>query len=117
MSSEELARERTLMALERTQMAWIRTGLSMLTFGFSLLKFFQFLRQQEPTRAAHVHGPRTLGIAIMVLGVLSLSVATIQYVHERKRLGAPQAYRSPAFIIAIVLLAVQAVALLLSFSG
>jgi hypothetical protein len=44
-------------------------------------------------------------------------VATIQYLHERKRLGAPRADWSPAFIIAIVLLAVQAVALLLSFFG
>ena len=116
-SSDELARERTLMALERTQMAWIRTALSMLTFGFSLIKFFQFLRQEQPTRGAGVHGPRTLGLAIMCLGVLSLSMATAQYVSERRRLNAPPARKSPAFLVSMVLLAVQAFALLWSLLG
>ena len=114
LGSEELARERTLMAVERTQMAWIRTALSMLTFGFSLLKFFQWLRQQDPSRVAAVHGPRHLGLAIMILGFVALSLATTQYLADRRRLGAPPARRSPAFIVSLALIALQAGALFLS---
>jgi putative membrane protein len=113
-SSEELARERTLMAIERTQMAWIRTALSMLTFGFSLLKFFQFLREQEPTTAVEVHGPRRVGLAIMLLGLMSLSLATGQYVVDRRRLGGAPLRRSPTFLVSVALLALQAGALLSS---
>jgi putative membrane protein len=113
-SSEQLARERTLMAVERTQMAWIRTALSMLTFGFSLLKFFQFLREQDPTPGAMVHGPRRLGLAIMLLGLVSLSLATGQYVTDRRRLGGAPLRRSPTFIVSVALLALHAGALLSS---
>ena len=112
LSSEELARERTLMAIERTQMAWIRTALSMLTFGFSLLKFFQYLREQEPTTAAAVHGPRHVGLAIMLLGLMSLSLATGQYVADRRRLGGASLLRSPTFMVSVALLALQVGALL-----
>ena len=113
-SSEELAGERTLMAIERTQMAWISTALSMLTFGFSRLKFFQFLREQEATAAGMVHGPRRVGRAIMLLGLVSPSLATVQYVADRRRLGGAPLRRSPTFIVSVALLALQAGALLSS---
>jgi putative membrane protein len=113
-SAEELARERTLMAIERTQMAWIRTALSMLTFGFSLLKFFQFLREREPTAAVGVHGPRRVGLAIMLLGLMSLSLATGQYVADHRRLGGGPLLRSPTFLVSVALLALQVGALLFS---
>jgi len=116
LSSDELARERTMMALERTQMAWVRTGLSMLTFGFSLLKFFEFVREEHPVHpsASRDLEPRSLGLAIMVLGLLTLSGATVQYVSERKRLGAPPARKSGAFLMSVVLILVQAAALIWS---
>jgi putative membrane protein len=117
LSSDDLARERTLMALDRTQMAWIRTGLSMLTFGFSLLKFFQFLRGQDAPRALAVHGPRRLGLAIMALGFVALSMATWQYVHDRRRLRGAPLRQSPAFLVALFLLGLQGLALVLSFMG
>jgi putative membrane protein len=113
-SSEELARERTVMAIERTQMAWIRTALSMLTLGFILLKFFQFLRQQDATAAGVVHGPRRVGFAIMLLGLVSLTLATGQCIAGRRRLGGGPLRRSPAFIVSVALLALQAGVLLSS---
>jgi putative membrane protein len=116
-SSDDLARERTLMALDRTQMAWIRTGLSMLTFGFSLLKFFQFLRGQEVQRGLVMHGPRKLGLAIMTLGFVALSMATWQYVYERRRLHGGPLRQSPAFLVALFLIGLQGLALILSFMG
>jgi putative membrane protein len=116
-SAQELAAERTLMALERTLMAWIRTALSMLTFGFSVVKFFQFLREERTVTRAVVEGPRTLGIALMTVGLLSLGMATVQYARGHRRLGGGPLYRAPSFLVAVVLLAIQAVALAWSLSG
>jgi putative membrane protein len=116
-SSQELAVERTLMALDRTQMAWIRTGLSMLTFGFSVVKFFQFLREEETVARPMVRGPRTLGLTIMIVGLVSVSMATMQYVADRRRLGGSSLRRAPAFLVAVVLIAIQVAALAWALSG
>ena len=41
LSSDDMARMRTLMAADRTLMAWVRTALSMISFGFTIFKFFR----------------------------------------------------------------------------
>jgi putative membrane protein len=111
-SAADLAVERTVLALDRTQMAWIRTALSMLTFGFSVVKFFEFLREEGVGRRRADETPRTLGIALMSVGLIALGLATWQYVHDRRTLGSPAGLRSPALMVALVLLAIQAIALL-----
>jgi putative membrane protein len=93
-------------------MAWIRTALSMLTFGFSVVKFFEFLREEGLGRPRADETPRTLGIAIMSVGLIALGLATWQYVHDRRKLASPAGLRSPALMVALVLLAIQAIALL-----
>jgi putative membrane protein len=86
-SANELAKQRTSMALirtriaaDRTLMAWIRTGLSMISFGFTIYKFLQYMRNSEKGPEIPIlHGPRNLGMALIALGTSALIVASIQY--------------------------------------
>jgi putative membrane protein len=116
-SSTDLAVDRTVLALDRTQMAWIRTALSGLTFGFSIVKFFEYLRQERVAHAPPDHAPRFMGIAIMSVGLIALGMATWQYVRDRRRLGSPPGLSSPALLVALVLLVIQALALAWAFAG
>ena len=85
--STTLAFERTRVAYERTMMAWIRTATSLITFGFTLYKFFYYLAQQDPVRhPEHVLGARTLGILMIVIGLLSLGLAAAQHRQQLKLL-------------------------------
>jgi putative membrane protein len=84
-SSNELAGQRTDMALvrtriaaDRTLMAWIRTSLSMISFGFTIYKFLQYLRESE-NAGLQARGARNLGIALIALGTIALLVASIQH--------------------------------------
>jgi len=84
-TSTKLAYERTFLAHERTLMAWVRTSSSLITFGFSIYKFFQLERgagKEFPT--TQVVGPRQFSMILIIIGVVSLVLATIQHRHQRK---------------------------------
>jgi inner membrane protein YidH len=71
---------RTRMALERTLMAWVRTSVGLIGFGFTIVQFYQRLRDMTgvapPVRP---QAPRTLGLALIGTGVVTLLVAVAQY--------------------------------------
>jgi putative membrane protein len=85
LSQNELALERTVMAQERTLMAWLRTSMAMISFGFSLRQFFELMT----TRAGHEHprfGAPHFGLAMMVVGLTMLALASLQHVQAMRRL-------------------------------
>jgi uncharacterized membrane protein YidH (DUF202 family) len=83
-----LAVERSRIAGERTMMAWVRTSLSMISFGFTIFKFFQYLRQSNLGHGeVEEHGPRNLGLALIVLGVVVLVAAAWQHYESNKKLA------------------------------
>lgn len=84
-TSTRLAAERTRLAHERTLMAWIRTSTSLIAFGFTIFKFFQYLAEQEQRRSPIV-SPWVVGLALIVLGLLALTLAWIQHNQEMKTL-------------------------------
>ena len=110
----QLALDRTFMALERALMAWIRTATSLITFGFTLYKFFYYLQQQDPVRhPEHVFGARTVGILMIVIGLLSLGLAAAQHWQQLKRLRTHYAApRSLSQWVAVLVAALGLVALL-----
>ncbi len=101
-----LAIERTRVAYERTIMAAVRTATSLITFGFSAYKFFQLdlstLGGQEQLRGANLIGPRQFGIAMIALGLVSLTLAWYEYQRDTRtlRLEYPKMPRSTAGVIA-----------------
>jgi putative membrane protein len=69
---------RTRLALENTLLAWVRTAASLISFGFTIVQFFQ--RLPPPTHKVLLPGgPRDLGLALMLAGVVALAIATLQY--------------------------------------
>src|SRR5262245_36815485 len=74
-----LAVTRTIVALDRTLMAWIRTATSLISFGFTIYKVFQALREKEPPDTTHLLTPRGVGLVLIGLGVGGLILAIIDY--------------------------------------
>jgi putative membrane protein len=61
-------------------MAWVRTSSSLITFGFSIYKFFQLERGMgKEFASAQVLGPRHFSMILIIIGVVSLVLATIQH--------------------------------------
>lgn len=108
-----LAFERTRIAYERTMMAWIRTATSLITFGFSVYKFFEFEMKNAPASQMLV-GPRAFGLGLIVIGLLSMLVGTVEHARDLKSLrkqyiGMP---KSMSGLVAIVVGALGLCALL-----
>ena len=75
--STRLAVDRTRLAYERTLMAWVRTSVSLISFGFTAYKFLQYVR--ESSKGSHperIFGARDFALLMIVMGLLSMVVAT-----------------------------------------
>jgi putative membrane protein len=125
-TSNELADERTTLALDRTRlahertlMAWVRTATSLISFGFTIYKFFQGLHDSQQVQGPHrLVGPRGFALVMIGLGVGSLVLATIQHRAEMKalneqytRYGPPP--RSTSMVVASVVAVLGILALIL----
>ncbi|MGH7005892.1 MAG: YidH family protein, partial [Alphaproteobacteria bacterium] len=85
--------QRTRMSADRTLMSVIRTSLSLIGFGFTIFQFFQKLR--EASQLGSAAPARNFGIALVTLGIAMLIVGIIYHLqfmlalrHERNRLKA-----------------------------
>jgi putative membrane protein len=86
-ASTRFSFERTLLSHERTLMAWIRTAASLITFGFTIYKFFQLeIGASVHPRTHQVIGPREYAMIMIAIGLLALSIATIQNYQYRHNL-------------------------------
>src|SRR4029434_7664695 len=87
----QLAVERTRLAYERTLMAWVRTATSLISFGFTIYKFFQFLREEGAVtmpHADHFLGPRPFALLMILVGLGTLGLATLQHRQHMQMLRA-----------------------------
>ena len=78
---ERLATIRTAYSSERSLKSWMRTAVSLYTFGFAVAKFFDYVAL-ERGGAQYSDGPRWLGLALCVAGIVSLVLAVVQYLRR-----------------------------------
>ena len=107
----ELATERTQIAADRTLMAWIRTSLSMISFGFTIYKFLEALGKAEHLEWARPNAPRNLGMALITVGTIALTVATIQHYQLSQRLR-QRSGKSPWSLVIVVAIFVSLIGIL-----
>jgi putative membrane protein len=103
-ASTKLAVERTRLAYERTLMAWVRTAISLITFGFTIYKFFQ-LERDGGLRRHGVIGPTEFAMMMIIIGLLSLLMATVEHRRDLRALKAeyPDIPRSLARLLAALI--------------
>jgi putative membrane protein len=113
----DLGYERTRMAADRTLMAWIRTSVSMISFGFTIYKFFQYLLESNLAAGNLQHNaPRNFGIALVLLGMLLLMMAILEYFLFLRNLSriSGQKYPISTALIASILLSVVGILVLIN---
>ena len=84
MSDTPKSDPRVFFASERTLLGWIRTGIAIVGLGFLVSRFGLFLRLL-PMQSGVAPAPPTadyshyIGVSLVVLGALSIAVATVQH--------------------------------------
>jgi len=76
-------------ANERTLLAWIRTGIALMAFGFAIGRFGLFLREIAgvgQVRASPGLASVWFGVALVVLGLVTNTAATVRYAAVRRAL-------------------------------
>jgi putative membrane protein len=84
-------------------MAWTRTATSLISFGFGVYKFFEYLHGDPSREGALV--PRWFALLMIVIGVVALTLATLQHHRSMKAMRASYAAlpRSlSAFVAALI---------------
>jgi putative membrane protein len=77
-ATNRLALDNTRLAYERTMLAWVRTSIALITFGFSIREFFRILKKQFPESQGLI-GPHEIGIIMIIIGLLTLLLATLEH--------------------------------------
>jgi putative membrane protein len=80
-----LAFENTYLAHENTRMSWVRTALGMISFGFTIAKFFDLMREKQGTHATLLD-PATVGVLMIVIGLVALALSGVQQTRAVKAL-------------------------------
>jgi len=119
-----MAFDRTALSSDRTLMAMVRTSLALIGFGFTIFTFFHTLSEKYLDLPAQA--PRRFGGALIILGVILLTLGIFNHQQEtkarrqRRRMLYDQGLihhaefirRSPTMIVAILLLLVGLTAIL-----
>jgi putative membrane protein len=109
----QLAFERTFLAYERTRIAWVRTALALISFGFAIARVLQYLREKEGETAT-LMSPRVIGLIMIVIGLVSLILATWQDRRVVKALRArcPELPKPVSGVVAVLIALVGVLALI-----
>lgn len=113
---KELSFERVRLALERLQLGWMRTAITFVALGFTSFKFY-YGRVEEGKHplTQYVNG-RTIGIFLILVGLVGLLQATLQHRKNltRLKLYYPEMYYSVSLIQSYSILIFTAVILWLA---
>jgi putative membrane protein len=120
-------------ANERTFLAWVRTGVAVIAFGFVIEKFNIFVLSlldaasfdpMQRLQLERLSGPSThfQGLALIVVGIVLLVVATIRFVRTERLLAEPTAHpisgtRIGVLLSAALVVIVAGLGVLLALAG
>jgi putative membrane protein len=98
-------------ANERTFLAWVRTSIAVMAFGFLVEKFDLFLKIAASTLGARTarlppqsYG-RGAGLALIVVGLAMVAIATVRFLKTAKEIDSPQSSLGPGSRLDIALAA------------
>jgi len=113
-ASTSLAVDRTQLAYDRTLLAWIRTATALITFGFTIYKFFQIELARVRPIPGQLIGPTQFALLMIVIGLVSLALATLEHRKDLKALRAryPGQHRTLARVLAALVSLLGILALL-----
>lgn len=105
-----LAELRSSLALDRTTLAWIRTALTFETFGLGMIGFFRTLHETSTApRAAFLHAfAIKIGVAMVVIGLVSLMLTAGAHALALRRLRGGAAPRLPVLPLSVAVAVVVA---------
>lgn len=101
-----LAIRRTVMGADRTLMAWLRTALSMISFGFTIYKVLEGIQDSNVNLVAQQYEPHTVGLFLVGLGTLAMVMGTVEYwfaIVGMRGVAAVTIWRRPSFIMALII--------------
>jgi putative membrane protein len=81
-----LAFERTRIAQERTLLAWVRTAIALISFGFTIYSVFALESGILHKYTAGTFGPELFAVVLILIGLVSLLLATLQHRRDQKTL-------------------------------
>ena len=105
---------------ERTYLSWIRTGVALMGFGFVLARFALLAHQlramgSNPLPHQTSDLSRYFGVALVMVGVLTLGAATISHVRTVRQLNTGEPFVGrPTWVGIVVAVLLAAVGTLMS---
>ena len=84
-------------------MAWTRTATSLISFGFTVYKFFDYEDEEDATSRG-VLRPRWFALFMIVIGLVALTLATIEHHRALKTLKAEYGNQPPSLSLIVAAL-------------
>lgn len=105
MPHDSPARDQTVvrehLANERTLLSWIRTGVTQISIGL-VVERAGALVKAAPVQVGSTNSSELFGLALALLGVLTLVIGTVQFVRNRRRISSGDFLPSTASYLVIV---------------
>ncbi|HEY5289912.1 MAG TPA: DUF202 domain-containing protein [Caulobacteraceae bacterium] len=97
-------------ANERTFLAWVRTAIAVMAFGFLVERFDIFLRMARATLGVTLHAAsrgfaEAAGLALMVLGLAIVVVASVRFIQTSREIDDPRSVAGPGAKVDLALAA------------
>ena len=110
------------LANERTLLAWVRTSIGVMAFGFVVFKFSLFVKQialilkkEQAEKNQQAEYSEIGGIALVILGLVTLLLAFVQYMRTKKQLDKGEFVQSSVLITILIGFIVLIGSLLIAF--
>ena len=89
------------LANERTLLSWVRTGVSLISLGL-VVERAGALAKAADLQVGSTSGSEFFGLALAVLGALTLILGTVQFIRNRRSIAASDFESSVAIYLVIV---------------